>query len=114
MPPLEISRSMGHAKVTTTLSIYTHLFGDDHAESMAALEAMRRALLRRTWCRCDGAGRTGLTAIDQYARLLSETVSANATGIGRIGDIGGRKESSVGQHESCFCSPFSPFPVALQ
>ena len=33
---------MGHAKVTTTLSIYTHLFDDDHAETMAALEAMSR------------------------------------------------------------------------
>jgi hypothetical protein len=31
---------VGHAKVTTTLSIYTHLFDDDHAETMAALEAM--------------------------------------------------------------------------
>jgi len=31
---------MGHAKVTTTLGIYTHLFDDDHAETMAALEAM--------------------------------------------------------------------------
>jgi hypothetical protein len=29
-----------HAKVTTTLAIYTHLFADDHAETMAALEAM--------------------------------------------------------------------------
>ena len=28
---------MGHAKVTTTLAIYTHLFDDDHAETMAAL-----------------------------------------------------------------------------
>jgi hypothetical protein len=33
---------MGHAKVTTTLAIYTHLFADDHAETMAALEAMSR------------------------------------------------------------------------
>jgi len=28
--------------VTTTLAIYTHLFDDDHAETMAALEAMNR------------------------------------------------------------------------
>jgi hypothetical protein len=28
---------MGHAKVTTTLAIFTHLFNDDHAERMAAL-----------------------------------------------------------------------------
>jgi hypothetical protein len=33
---------MGHAKVTTTLAIYTHLFDYDHAETMAALEAMTR------------------------------------------------------------------------
>ena len=42
IPPLQLSRFMGHAKVTTTLSIYTHLFDDDHAETMAALEAMSR------------------------------------------------------------------------
>lgn len=40
IPPLQLSRFMGHAKVTTTLSIYTHLFDDDHAETMAALEAL--------------------------------------------------------------------------
>ncbi|MGV0774537.1 tyrosine-type recombinase/integrase [Mycolicibacterium elephantis] len=40
IPPLQLSRFMGHAKVTTTLAIYTHLFEDDHAETMAALEAM--------------------------------------------------------------------------
>ena len=37
---LHLSRFMGHAKVTTTLSVYTHLFDDDHTETMAALEAM--------------------------------------------------------------------------
>jgi integrase len=42
IPPLQLSRFMGHAKVTTTLSIYTHLFDDDHAETMAALEAMSK------------------------------------------------------------------------
>ena len=42
IPPLQLSRFMGHAKVTTTLAIYTHLFDDDHAETMAALEAMSR------------------------------------------------------------------------
>lgn len=42
IPPLQLSRFMGHAKVTTTLSIYTHLFDDDHAETMAALEAISR------------------------------------------------------------------------
>ncbi len=31
---------MGHAKVTTTLAVYTHLFNDDLADSMAALDAM--------------------------------------------------------------------------
>ncbi|HYO03432.1 MAG TPA: tyrosine-type recombinase/integrase [Mycobacterium sp.] len=42
IPPLQHSRFMGHAKVTTTLAIYTHLFDDDHAETMASLEAMSR------------------------------------------------------------------------
>jgi hypothetical protein len=32
---------MGHAKVTTTLGVYAHLFNtDDHADAMAALGAM--------------------------------------------------------------------------
>ena len=39
-PPLEIARFMGHAKVTTTLSVYAHLFDDDHADAMSALAAM--------------------------------------------------------------------------
>ena len=30
---------MGHANVTTTLTVYTHLFADDHADAMAALGA---------------------------------------------------------------------------
>jgi integrase len=34
-------RRLGHAKITTTLDIYTHLFPDDDASGdMAALEAM--------------------------------------------------------------------------
>lgn len=33
---------MGHAKVTTTLTVYTHLFADDHSDAMAALGAMDR------------------------------------------------------------------------
>ena len=40
---------MGHAKVTTTLAIYTHLFADDHADAMAALGAMSRPVAR--WIR---------------------------------------------------------------
>jgi integrase len=39
-PPLEIARFMGHAKVTTTLGVYPHLFEDDHGDAMAALGAM--------------------------------------------------------------------------
>lgn len=42
IPPLQLSRFMGHVKVTTTLAVYTHLFDDDHAETMAALEVMSR------------------------------------------------------------------------
>lgn len=40
IPSLQLSRFMGHAKVTTTLAVYTHLFADDHADAMAALDAM--------------------------------------------------------------------------
>jgi integrase len=41
IPSLQLSRFMGHAKITTTLDIYTHLFPDDDASGdMAALEAM--------------------------------------------------------------------------
>jgi hypothetical protein len=35
---LEISRFMGHPKVTTTLTIYSYLFPSDHSRSMAALD----------------------------------------------------------------------------
>jgi hypothetical protein len=38
--PSEIARFMGHAKVTTTLTVYAHLFDDDHADAMTALGAM--------------------------------------------------------------------------
>lgn len=31
---------MGHAKVTTMLSVYAHLFADDHTDAMSALAAM--------------------------------------------------------------------------
>jgi hypothetical protein len=37
---LQPSRFIGHSEVTTTLAIYTHLFDDDHAETMAALGAL--------------------------------------------------------------------------
>jgi hypothetical protein len=33
---------MQHANVTTTLTVYTHLFPDDHSDAMAALGAMDR------------------------------------------------------------------------
>jgi integrase len=39
-PPLEVARFMGHAKVTTTLGVYAHLYADDHADAMTALGAM--------------------------------------------------------------------------
>ena len=31
IPPLQLSRFMGHAQVTTMLATYTHLFDDDNA-----------------------------------------------------------------------------------
>ena len=40
IPPFDISRFIGHAKPTTTLGIYAHLFADDHSDAMAALGAM--------------------------------------------------------------------------
>jgi integrase len=39
-PPLEVARFMGHAKVTTTLGVYAHLYADDFADAMAALGSM--------------------------------------------------------------------------
>lgn len=39
-PPLDVARFMGHAKVTTTLSVYAHLYADDHTDAMDALGAM--------------------------------------------------------------------------
>jgi acyl-CoA reductase-like NAD-dependent aldehyde dehydrogenase len=36
-------RFIGHANITSALTVYTRQFGDDHAETMAALEALRRA-----------------------------------------------------------------------
>ena len=38
--PLEVAQFMGHAKVTTTLGVYAHLYADDHTAAMAALGAM--------------------------------------------------------------------------
>ncbi len=40
LPALAIAKFMGHSKVTTTLTIYAHLFEDDHSDAMAALSAM--------------------------------------------------------------------------
>ena len=41
IPPFQLSRFMGHANVTTTLTVYAHLINtDDHAGNMAALGAL--------------------------------------------------------------------------
>jgi integrase len=40
IPPLEISRFVGHSTVTTTLGIYAHLFESDHSAAMGALGAI--------------------------------------------------------------------------
>jgi hypothetical protein len=42
-PAVAIVPVHGHAKVTTTLTVYTHLFADDHTDAMAALGAMGQA-----------------------------------------------------------------------
>jgi integrase len=54
--PLRLSRFMGHSKVTTTLAIYTHLFQDDHSDSMAALEAMNQPVSGSNVVRLRGRG----------------------------------------------------------
>lgn len=40
IPMFKISRFMGHAKPSTTETVYAHLLRDDHSAAMAALEAM--------------------------------------------------------------------------
>ena len=41
IPVREVALFMGHANVTTTEHIYTHLFNtDDHSAAMSALDAM--------------------------------------------------------------------------
>lgn len=40
LPMFEISRFMGHAKPSTTETVYAHLLQDDHSGAMAALGAM--------------------------------------------------------------------------
>ncbi|GLB83501.1 site-specific integrase [Mycobacterium kiyosense] len=40
IPPLEISRFVGHSTVTTTLGTYAHLFESDHSAAMHALGAI--------------------------------------------------------------------------
>lgn len=40
IPMFEISRFMGHAKPSTTETVYAHLLRDDHSTAMAALGAM--------------------------------------------------------------------------
>jgi integrase len=41
VPVREVAKFMGHANTTTTEHIYTHLFDtDDHADAMAALDAL--------------------------------------------------------------------------
>lgn len=46
VPVREVAKFMGHANATTTEHIYTHLFDtDDHADAMAALDALDQPLL---------------------------------------------------------------------
>jgi hypothetical protein len=39
----EVARFMGHAKPSTTETVYAHLLADDHSDAMAALAAMEAA-----------------------------------------------------------------------
>ncbi|GAA1696829.1 hypothetical protein MMUR_23790 [Mycolicibacterium murale] len=43
LPMFEISRFMGHAKPSTTETVYAHLLRDDHSSAMAALGSMEAA-----------------------------------------------------------------------
>ncbi|RVW01733.1 hypothetical protein EF834_15190 [Rhodococcus spongiicola] len=57
IPPVELAGFMEDAKVTTTPSVYAHLFADDHCAATASLGAtagssMRPAANRSK--RCDG------------------------------------------------------------
>lgn len=54
IPALDIARFMGHAKVTTTLTVYTHLFADDHSDAMTALGAMDQSVLAENVIRLRG------------------------------------------------------------
>lgn len=40
IPALAIAKFMGHSKVTTTLTVYAHLFEDDHSAAMNALGSL--------------------------------------------------------------------------
>jgi integrase len=40
IPPLHLSRFMGHTSLAIKLGVYAQLFADDHADSMAALGAL--------------------------------------------------------------------------
>jgi integrase len=39
-PMFEVARFMGHAKPSTTETVYAHLLADDHSDAMAALAAL--------------------------------------------------------------------------
>ncbi|MEO3761215.1 site-specific integrase [Mycobacterium sp. B14F4] len=47
IPPMEISRFMGHANPSITLGIYAHLFEENHEPAMTALGAMSRPAVGR-------------------------------------------------------------------
>ncbi len=46
IPMFEISRFMGHAKPSTTETVYAHLLRDDHSTAMAALGAIGAPTMR--------------------------------------------------------------------
>jgi hypothetical protein len=71
IPAFDISRFMGHAKVTNTLGIYAHLFADDHADAMAALGRWGAPRPPATSYLC-GVGRDG-----QSERGLAAAISSD-------------------------------------
>jgi hypothetical protein len=65
----DIRRFMGHAKPTTTLTVYAHLFDDDHADAMNALGAM------------------GTPVADNVIRLKALTTTVHSLALRRLGVV---------------------------
>jgi Phage integrase family len=70
VPIFEVSRFMGHAKLSTTESVYAHLLSEDHSEAMAALGAM--AVPTGVRNQRDPAARVSLAHLSDFIAVLNE------------------------------------------